>query len=153
MPFMTLMSQVLLDTGFRLLYNFHSHTTSILLTRTKSATLLLCISVPRLAQLPCLFPFYELYDTIVANTLWHWFPATVQLSLSHTTSVLLTRTKLYGYSTIGLYCLVPGDALSKPAGSVASVPTHSNVPLPHDSCSEGKSVHSISTWLCEQWAC
>lgn len=35
----------------------------------------------------------------------------------------------------------------------ASVPTQSSVAMPHDNCSEERSVHSISTWHCEQWTC
>jgi len=49
----------------------------------ESATLLFCISVPRLAQLLCLSPFHDLHDPNVLGSLWHGMLATVNFH-SHT---------------------------------------------------------------------
>ena len=42
-------------------------------------------------------PFYDL-DPNVSSSLGHRVPAAVNLLLPHSTSILLTRTKVYGYS-------------------------------------------------------
>jgi hypothetical protein len=41
--------------------------------------------------------FYDLHNPSVSSSLGHGVLATVNLSLPHTTSILLTRTKVYGY--------------------------------------------------------
>jgi len=54
------------------------------------------MSFPRLAQSPGLYPFfYDLQDPSVSSSLGHRVPVAVILSLPHTTSILLTRTKVY----------------------------------------------------------
>ena len=62
----------------------------------------ICISFPRLAKRPGLSPFYDLLDPNVSSSLGHRVPAAVNLSLPHSTSILLTRTKVYGYKTATL---------------------------------------------------
>jgi len=59
---------------------------------------IICISFPWPAQRPGLSPFYDLYDPNVSSSLGHGVPATVILSLAHTTPILLTKTKVYGYN-------------------------------------------------------
>ena len=58
------------------------------------------ISFPRLAKGPGLSPFYDLHDPNVSSSLGHRLPAAVNLSLPHTNSILLKRTKVYGYSLL-----------------------------------------------------
>jgi len=41
--------------------------------------------------------FYDLHDPKVPSSLGHGVPAAVHLLLPHTTSILLTGTKVYGY--------------------------------------------------------
>ena len=53
-------------------------------------------------------PVCDLHDPNVPSSLRHGVPAAVNLSLPHTTSILLTRTKLYGYTSLSLS---PSDIL------------------------------------------
>ena len=71
--------------------------------RTSTACICVtCISFPRQAQRPGLYlAFYDLQDPNVPSSLRHWVPAAVNLSLPHTTFILLMRTKVYGYSLHG----------------------------------------------------
>jgi hypothetical protein len=43
-------------------------------------------------------PFYDLLDPNVSSSLGHRVPAAVNLSLLHSKSILLTRTKAYSYT-------------------------------------------------------
>jgi len=58
----------------------------------------ICIFFPQLAQWPSLSPFYDLHGPNVSSSLGHRVWATVNLLLPHTTSIFLTRTKVYGYN-------------------------------------------------------
>jgi len=53
--------------------------------------------LPRLEQRPGLSPFYDLNNPRASSSLGHRVPAAVNLSLPHTTTILLTRTKVYCY--------------------------------------------------------
>jgi hypothetical protein len=58
----------------------------------------ICISFPRLAQRSGLSSFYDLHDLNISSSLGHTAPAAIKLLLPHRTSILLTRTEVYGYS-------------------------------------------------------
>jgi hypothetical protein len=64
---------------------------------------------------------YDLHESSVSSSLGHGVPAAVYLSLRHTTFILLTKTKVYGYNCIwAIHHLAIIVCLQQWSGIVAS---------------------------------
>jgi hypothetical protein len=74
------------------------HTHSLECRTSTHCVSVICISFPRQTQRPGLSPFYDPQDSNVLSSLGHTVPAAVNLSLPHNNSILLTSTKVYGYT-------------------------------------------------------
>ena len=74
------------------------HTRSLECRTSNHCVSVICISFPSLTQRPGLSPFYDPQDSNVSSSLGYRMPAAVNLSHPHTNSILLTRTKVYGYT-------------------------------------------------------